>query len=416
VVYVGVVVGIGALLGGEGGRPDLALSIGATAVVALAFGAVRERVQLFANRLVYGRRATPYQALSAFASRMGTAVAAEDLLPAMARALAEGTGASEAAVWLLAGDELRPEARFPDGSELPPSIRIQGDRPAVPGADLTLPVGDHGELLGALSLTKPRGERLTPLEHTLAADLAPQAGLVLRNVRLNEELLARMREVRGSRQRIVSAQDAERRRLERNIHDGAQQELVALAVRLRLAKAMLERDPPRAVGLLDDLADAATNAAGTLRELASGIYPSKLAEGGLVGALRDQAARAALPTVVDAARIGRYPPTQEAAVYFSVLEALQNVAKYAGASRATVSLAQENGSLAFEVADDGRGFDASTTVYGTGLQGIADRVAAIGGELQVRSAPGEGTTVVGRVPAVAISEPIIPTSGELITP
>jgi signal transduction histidine kinase len=396
-VYVGIVVGIGAAIG-EGSNPNLGLSILATIIVAVAFQPVRERVQRLANRLVYGKRATPYEVLSEFSSRMAGAVDAEDLLPRMARILAEGTGARSAVVWLKVGNELKLSAAWP-ADDLPSrAVRIAGDGLPPLDATLVLPVHHRDELLGALSLVNAPGERLTPSEEKLATDLASGAGLVLRNVRLTEELLARLEELRASRQRIVAAQDAERRKLERNIHDGAQQQLVALAVRLRLARQLAARDAEAADAAITQIEREAADALENLRDLARGIYPPLLADQGLVAALQSQARKASLPVSVEAQSLGRFPQEQEAAVYFCCLEALQNVAKYGGATNAIVRLTEHNGELSFEVTDGGRGFDTSTTSYGTGLQGMADRLSALGGELEVRSGPGQGTTVMGRLP------------------
>jgi signal transduction histidine kinase len=245
---------------------------------------------------------------------------------------------------------------------------------------------------------------LRPAEEKLAEDLASQAGLVLRNVRLTEELLARLEELRRSRQRIVAAQDEERRRLERNLHDGAQQQLVALQIKLSLAERLAEegcRVRDQLAALKADAGEALEN----LRDLARGIYPPLLADQGLAAALSAQARKAAIPVEVITEQLPRYPQDQEAAVYFCVLEALQNVAKYAMATHATVTLSEEQGSLTFTVTDDGAGFDTSTTSYGTGLQGMADRLAAQGGTLEVTSAPGQGTTVRGRLPVFAM-EPV----------
>jgi signal transduction histidine kinase len=239
----------------------------------------------------------------------------------------------------------------------------------------------------------PASDPIDPSRQALISDLASQAGLVLRNVRLIEEL-------RASRQRLVAAQDEERRRLERNIHDGAQQQLVALQVRQRLAAQLVERDPVKAVALLEQLQEQTGQALDELRDLARGIYPPLLADRGLTAAIEAQARRAAVPTEVLTEGVGRYGHDVEAAVYFSVLEALNNVAKYAGATRAQISLAQKDGSLSFAVRDDGRGFDPSAVGYGTGLQGIADRLDAIGGTFVVESTPGGGTRLSGRVPAV----------------
>ena len=214
---------------------------------------------------------------------------------------------------------------------------------------------------------------------------------MLRNVRLIQEL-------RSSRQRLVAAQDEERRKLERDLHDGAQQQLVALAVQLKLARTMLERDPATVGGMLDSLQTSAADALADLRDLARGIYPQLLADRGLSAALEAQATKSSVPTTVRSDGVERYPREVEAAVYFTCLEALNNVAKYSGATAATVSLAQANGTLTFTVADDGVGFDPDQVEHGTGLQGMADRLDAIGGDVRVRSAPGEGTTVKGSVP------------------
>src|SRR3981081_3601087 len=198
-------------------------------------------------------------------------------------------------------------------------------------------------------------------------DLANQAGLVLKNVGLTADLRARLDDLRASRQRLVAAQDEERRRLERNLHDGAQQNLVALKVKLGLAEAFAVKDPARAKELVAQLKADANEALETLRDLARGIYPPLLADRGLAAALEAQARKAPLPVSVDADGVGRYPQDVEAAVYFCCLEALQNVQKYARASRATVSLAALNGDLRFEVEDDGAGFDVAVTPHGSGL-------------------------------------------------
>jgi signal transduction histidine kinase len=398
IVYVFLVVVIGAFVGATEG-----LALLATAIVAVAFQPARVRAQAIANRLVYGERATPYEVLSAFSERIGETEASEDLLPRMARILADGTGATGAIVWLRVGDELRPEASWPEGyeSEMAPII-LRGELQPMDGGTTAVPVRHQGELLGALTLTKPPGEALTPTERKLVADLAAQAGLVLRNVRLIEDL-------RASRQRLVAAQDEERVRLERNLHDGAQQQLVALAIKQRLVESLLERDPAKARELMEELQAQTAEALETLRDLARGIYPPILADRGLEAALEAQIRRAAVPVELEAAIAHRYPREIEAAVYFSSLEALQNVAKYADASRAVVRLSDEPGWLTFAVADDGVGFDPARTSLGTGLLGIRDRVEALGGTLEITSRPGGGTNVTGRLPvsvAVPIQEPV----------
>jgi signal transduction histidine kinase len=248
-------------------------------------------------------------------------------------------------------------------------------------------------------VTKPVTEPLTPPEGALLEHVASQAGMLLRNLRLTTELRATIDELRASRRRLVEAQDSERRRIERNIHDGAQQQLVALGVKMSLAQRLLRGDVDAADRMLDDLRGEATQALDDLRELARGIYPPLLADRGLVEAVQAQARKASIPVQVEAAGpIGRQSQEIEAAVYFCVLEALQNVAKYAGASQVTVRILAADGLLHFDVADDGAGFDTTVTRFGTGLQGMTDRLGALGGGLTVTSAPGKGTTVSGAMP------------------
>jgi signal transduction histidine kinase len=397
-VYVGIVVGVGTLVG-SGGRPNLVLSIVATAIVAVAFQPVREWVQKVANRLVYGKRATPYEVLSQFSERVAETYAAEETLPRMARVLAEGTGAESALVWRRAGKLLQPAATWPNpGGASAEPVAIVGDAlPDLPGAD-AVEVRHQGELLGALTVTKRAGESLTPIERKLLYDLAHQAGLVLKNVGLTAELLARVEDLRASRQRLVAAQDEERRRLERNLHDGAQQNLVAIKVKLGLAGLLARKDPEKTRDMLSQLKGNTDEALETLRDLARGIYPPLLADRGLAAALESQARKATLPVEVDAQDLGRYSQEIEAAVYFCILEALQNVQKYAEASRATVRLRSDGGDLHFEVEDDGKGFDPGVTKKGSGTQNMEDRLDALGGSVDVTSAVGTGTTVAGQLP------------------
>jgi signal transduction histidine kinase len=389
-VYVAIVVGVGTAVGSSG---NPVLSGIAAAIVALAFQPVRRWGQRLANRLVYGKRATPYEVLSEFSSRLGEAYDPEDVLPRMARILADGTGSKRADVWLHVDRKLRVAASWPVTDE--PTEELTAE-PLPPGL---VPVRHRDELLGALSVQKAPGESLTANESKLVDDLAAQAGLVLRNVALTEQLRMRLEELRASRQRLVGAQDEERRKIERNIHDGAQQQLVALAVKQRLAASLIGKDDERASVMLAELQSETNAALDDLRDLARGIYPPLLADRGLLAALEAQARKAALPVTVDANGIGRFPQDVEATVYFCTLEALNNVAKYADATRVTVRLSNGNGELRFEVTDDGCGFNTTSTGYGTGLQGMADRLAAIGGELTVRSAPGAGTTIAGTVRA-----------------
>ena len=359
-------------------------------LLGLAFRPVTRFARRIADRVVYGRRATPYEVLTEFSERVGESYATEDVLGRMAQILGQATGAASARVWLRLGAELRPAASWPTDAE-PAQVAFVANEvlPTIEG-ETVVEVRDRSELLGALSVAMPPSDPMNPSKERLVRDLASQAGLVLRNVRLVEEL-------RSSQRRLVRAQDRERRRLERNIHDGSQQQLVALSVKTRLARDLTARDPAQAAELLTQIDAEIQTALGDLRDLARGIYPPLLIDEGLRAALDAQARRSPVPTTVRADGLGRYAPEVEAAVYFSCLEALQNVVKYAEASSATVILAQSNGHLTFEVVDDGRGFDPAAERTGTGLQGIADRLGALHGEVTIRSEPGAGTRVRGRI-------------------
>ena len=383
-VYVGLVVGVGALVGST---QSPVLSALAAAVVAIVFQPVRNRARRFADRVVYGKRASPYEVMARFGDQLAGTYSAADVLARTARVLGEGVGADQARVWLQVGADLEPVASWPDA----PSTPVHDD-------DLTVEVRHQGELLGALSVAMPLNDPINPSKERLVRDLGVQAGLVLRNERLTTSLKARLIELQAAQKRLVAARDAERRRLERNIHDGAQQQLVALQVRQRLAEQLVDRDPAKAKEMLGEIQTDTGTALDDLRDLARGIYPPLLADKGLEAALAAQARKSPVSVEVEAHGIDRFPQEIEAAVYFSALEALQNTAKYAQASRATVTLSRANGSLLFSVADDGAGFDTNAIGYGTGLQGIADRLGALDGVLDVVSGPGSGTTVTGRVP------------------
>jgi signal transduction histidine kinase len=384
-VFLAPVMFIG--VGGDLDMPTVAVAV----VLAVGFTLVRSRARRWANRIVYGKRSTPYEVLSEFAERVGETYSTEDVLPRMAQLLGEATRARTARVWLRIGNEMRAEASWP--ADVPPEapVAVSGDELPTFGDDEAFEVRHQGELLGALSVAMTAADPMNATKAKLARDMAAQAGLVLRNVRLIEDL-------RSSRRRIVSAQDERARALERNIHDGAQQQLVALSVKLRLASGMVESDPAKARAMLADLQEQATETLEDLRDLARGIYPPLLADKGLPAALGSQVRRAPVPVSIEPDGVGRYPADIESAVYFCCLEALNNVAKYAHASTVEIRLSEADGVLGFDVVDDGRGFDPSSTGRGTGLQGMADRLDAVGGVLEVQSRRGSGTTVSGRLP------------------
>lgn len=399
-VYVAVVSAAGLLLGSDESVGQGA-SVLATAIVAVAFQSVRERLTHVANRMVYGRRATPYEVLSGLAQRLRDAVATGEVLTRMAHLLADSTGGT-AFVHLRVGGEWTIGARAPeDGTDEPQVALDDGGRLVASGTDIAVAVEHQGEVLGALSVRKGRGDVIDETEAALVRDVAAQAGLALRNVALQQDLLRHVDELRASRQRLVAVQDQERRRLERDLHDGAQQQLVSLKIKLNLAKMIAEEsgDVADELGsLLDELVEDTTNAVQNLRELAHGIYPPLLAANGLAQALAARGTNVPFDVHIEADGLGRYPQAVEAAVYFCVLEALQNVAKYANARTAVVRLSARNSELRFEVTDDGSGFDGGNVRYGQGLTNMLDRLEALGGSLQVRSAPGAGTTVEGSVP------------------
>jgi signal transduction histidine kinase len=403
-VYAAVVLGLGTFVGH---RTSPLLTIAAAVAIALVFQPLRQRAGLLANRLVYGHRATPYQVLSDFAAGMAAQLDLADALEQLVSLLASASGATQVTAWIGVGAELRPAASWPPGSARPAAAPLAeggGLPPFAPDARV-VPVRHGADLLGAISLVKPPQEALTAAEDSLLRHLSSQASLVMRNARLTAELRVTIDELRASRRRLVEAQDAERRKIERNLHDGAQQQLVALAMQLNLL-AESARDPDLIRQAVPGLKGQLSAALEDLRALARGIYPPLLAESGLVTALRAQAAKSPVAVTVEGDGIGRYGQDAEAAVYFCALEALQNVAKHARASRAVIRLAGNAAGVEFSISDDGAGLPAGGHRAGSGLQGMADRLAAHGGTLDIRSEPGQGTTVSGRIPAAMSAETV----------
>jgi len=404
-VYVGFVVGGGLLLG-RTASADVALPVLATAVVALAFDRVQVRLEAFASRVVHGGQSSPYDVLRSFSGTVTGRYAAEELPVRMARLLAEGTGAQWSQVWLVVGDRPVLAATWPAQAE--PRVDGVGNDPRrddLPGRKC-LEVRHSNDLLGLLVVQEQPHVQLTTVEERLFEGLAAQAGLVLRGASLRQELeqravelSARAGELRLSRQRLVDAQDSERRLLERDIHDGAQQHLVALAVNLSLAQTLAERSPARAADLLAHQECAAVEAVETLVRLTRGIYPTTLTEHGLAAALEDAAATSTVPVHVSAVALGRFTPRVEVALYFFCLEALQNIAKHARATTIRVALHRRgDGALMAVVEDDGHGFDARAVKRGAGLTNMEHRLAALGGTLQLESTS-SGTRVCATVPA-----------------
>jgi signal transduction histidine kinase len=381
----------------------------ATAAVALLFAPVQAAIERVATRMGYGRAATPYDVLSRFSETVTGGYATEELPARMSMLLAQGTGAQWVQVWLAVSDRLTLAATWPEDAEddrTPPSLQPDGVD-ATGNGRRALAVRYGGQLLGVLRLQERPGLALTAVEERLFAGLAAQAGLVLRLVGLraelegrHEELVARAAELKASRERLIKTQDAERRRLERDIHDGAQQHLVALTVNLRLAQTIAVRAPERAARVLSEQVDAARVAIETLSSLSRGIYPSLLADEGLMPALRFAVATSPIPVTVDTVSMARLPAPVEAALYFCGMEAVQNAAKHSGARSVSVQFGEDQDRCRLTIMDDGAGFDpgqALASGTGAGLVNMRDRLDAVGGTLTIGSLPGVGTTVTAVV-------------------
>jgi signal transduction histidine kinase len=401
-----VIVRAGGALFNRTGSPDLSLSVLATVIVALGFDPILRRAQSWAARVAYRGRKPPAEVLGEFVSRVGGAYPIDDVPLQMARLLAEGTGAAYAQVWLVIDGRLTLAQSWPANAGAYPQPPDLANRSAGPAGRRVMPVHHNDELLGALVVQERDRQPLSPVEEKLFGGLAAQAGLVLQAVRLQIELAERLTEIssraselRASRQRIVAAQDEERRRLERDIHDGAQQHLIALALKLRLAQTMIANFPERSEAVVADLKMSATQTIDSLSDLSRGVYPRLLTQSGLVAALTAAAEISPVPIAVDADSLGSHPAEVDAAAYFFCLEALQNAIKHSHADSIDIKLGREGAFLIASVRDDGVGFEADLVDAVGGLANMRDRVESIGGTMTVQSARGEGTTVVARIPA-----------------
>jgi signal transduction histidine kinase len=387
VVYVAVVVGIGTLLG-DANNP--ALSIAATALVALLFGPVRERVRRFANRLVYGKRATPYEVMAGFAHRVSGSISVDQVLPEMAEVAARGVGARAARVRVTLPRAAERARTWPEDTDGP--------------FDRSLDVAYQGDVIGAIEVAMPAGEPLRPDAERLLDDLAAQAGLALHNVRLTEELAIRAGELaaqaeglRISRERLVTARDAQRRGLERDIREGPERQLQEIRSDLQTVTV----EEPRAEERLDALTARANETLEGLRDLARGIFPPLLADQGVVAALEAHIRKVGANAKVHATpefTADRFDADVEACLYFCSLQAIQNVLRHAGNAVCTVELDADGSVIRFALSDRGAGFDPATTPRGMGIDIMQDRIDALEGELVVTSAPGAGTTIEGTVP------------------
>jgi signal transduction histidine kinase len=428
--YLLIVLGLGRAPGNSADREILGLSMLAAAAAAAAYIPARERLLAAATRYVYGAREAPDAVLRTFGSRMTRAVAMDELLLQLAESLRKTLGLTSAEIYTGTGDVLERAVSVPDAGRR--SILVgERERPVVTRAGVSgsawasvwlpslldgreqaqlrvAPISHGGDLLGLIVVERPAGaDAFTGEDDRVLTELARQAGLAFHNIQLDAELqttLDELRkqadELRESRARIVASGDAERRRVERDLHDGAQQHLVALAVNLRLARDILADDPVAGTEMLAQMAEDVQVTIRELRELAHGIYPPLLAEAGLPEALRAAAARSAIPVSVSTDSIGRYSQGAETAVYFCCLEALQNAAKHAPAASAQVRVWEESGGLLFSVTDNGPGFDPEKARAGHGFVNMADRLGAMGGSVRWESRPGRGSTISGSVPVI----------------
>lgn len=423
-LYVVVVLGGGVIIG-RTSSPSLALSVLATAAVALLFAPVQIALEGVAARLGYRAAAKPYDVLNRFSETPVSGSATEELPARMARLLGQGTGAQWAQVWLTVSDQLTLAATWPlDARADETSPRFESDALEVTDNGRRALAVLHGDQrLGLLRLQERPGMPLTTVEARLFAGLAAQAGLVLRLVGLraelqerHQDLVARANELTASRERLIDTQDTERRRLERDIHDGAQQHLVALKVNLRLAQTIAVRSPERAAHVLSEQADAARVAIDTLSSLSRGIYPGLLATEGLVPALRLAVATSPVPVSIDTVPSLRLPAPVEAALYFCCMEAVQNAVKHSGTRNVAVRYAEDHGRCQLTIVDQGHGFDLDQVLAlgsGAGLANMRDRLDAVGGTITVRSLPGRGTVITAVVsrtetPAPQPPVPLVP--------
>jgi signal transduction histidine kinase len=382
--YVGIATTVGIALGQ---RVPLQLAILLTIAATLAFQPARHWLERLGDRLVFGRRLSGYQLISQLGAGLESSTATKDVAGTVAGVLQAGLGAR----WVRV-DLNRPE---------PTPVALAGMEPGEGAvAVLTAPLVHANQVVGRIDCGPKLEGAYVPADQELLTTLGRQAALSIRNSELTAELSDRLEELAASRMRLVQADDAARRRLERDLHDGVQQQLVGLLARLGLARNQLRRDPELAGSTLRDASLDAQRALENVQELARGIHPAVLTDRGLVEAVRERAARMTVPVTVRIDGVvpgARFGSDLEGAAYFFVSEALANVLKHAQADRVEVRLASKHERLLVEVEDDGCGFDASRAKR-SGLRGLQDRIETLGGRLELRSRPGNGTVLRMDVP------------------
>ena len=409
VAYIAVVALVGL---GAGGSPVTVVVV--LSVVAVAIDPVRGWLRSWCNRLVYGQVVTPAEGVRTMLASLDQSAPSEELAQ-LTRTVTEATRARRAELWLLSDNHLLRVAAYPDPVDAPERMALTGRSDDGPAGSLEVPILFQGEPLGSLRAELPPGTGLGSLESALIRDLAAHAGVVAHNAVLNAELArhvgaleVQLGELRASRRRLVAAQDAERRKLERDLHDGAQQSLVAALIQLRTVAAT---GGPSIVDPADilEVTELLRDTSAVLDDLVSDQGPRVLAEEGLLGALTAAAAvtRRTGPHVDVAVAVDAgVPGDLLSTVYFCCLEAMQNAGKHAQASQMAVRVFQTDSLIVFEVSDNGAGFDPSVAPRGSGLGNVAQRLSVMGGDVIIESVPGAGTTVRGWLPLVADLDPV----------
>jgi two-component system, NarL family, sensor kinase len=400
--YVVIVVGVGRLV--DRSVEQRLLPLVAVGVVAVLFEPARRRVRRAVDRLLYGRDGDAAAVLSDLSGRLRRASSEEDLLGQVLELLTRGTAALGTELVAAGGAEGRVIARHGTSDDAPL---------------LSTPVLHHGRPLGELRLRGRSRADLAPDAERLLEDVAGTLGVLVANRQLRDELQLQVEQLRRSRQRLVHVHDEARRELERDLHDGAQARLVALRMRLGLAMELAgDVGADGADGLLvelrrlgEDLEDALRD----LRDLSRGLHPPALDGTGVVEALRVAVVSMPVTVTVTGPALRRYPPAVESAVYFSCLEAVQNALKH-GAGQAHVTVGHLEGTVELTVVDDGPGFDPMAATTGTGLVGLRDRLAALGGTVTITSEPGHGTRVRGQVPVEVPTPPREPAADPGVRP
>jgi signal transduction histidine kinase len=369
-----------------GNRVPVSVAVAVTIAAALAFQPLRRRLESAVSKRLFGDRVRQYQLLTNLGTTMEQTAELDELLPRLAHAVRDGIGASWVQVRL----------RDADGSWLNDPVGVAGEVTGESAAGVDL--ARAGDLIGRVDLgPKPGG--YAPADLELLTTVATQATTAVANVRLATQLKEGLEELSTSRVRLIAAQDAERRRIERDLHDGIQQEVVALIAGLRLARNRLARDQLTA-DELSDLQDQAREMLRDLRELAHGIHPPVLSDNGLVAALESRVTRFPIPVEIiadDGLRDERFSEEVEGTAYFVACESLTNVAKHAGAEGVQIKLSRFYNLLSLAVEDSGRGFVPNGARSG-GLANIRDRVEALHGRLTIESHVGAGTTVSAELP------------------